>query len=67
VALAAIEGLYRQNLALQRQNRAQDARLKQIDRQNRALRARLTKHERENAAVSVRLARLEHLIEGRTP
>jgi hypothetical protein len=60
VALAAIQGLYRQNLALQRQNRAQDA-------QNRELRARLTKHERENAALSARLARLEHLIKGRKP
>ncbi len=50
VALAAIQGLYRQNQALQRQNRA--------------LRARLTTHERQNAALSARLTRLERLVKG---
>jgi hypothetical protein len=51
VALAAIQGLYRRNAA--------------VERENKALKARLTNYESENAALSVRLARLEHLIGGR--
>jgi FtsZ-binding cell division protein ZapB len=52
VALAAIQGLYRQNKALQRENKARQRENKAVRRENRTLRAQL-------GAQNARLTKLE--------